>query len=170
MWKKIAISAAVGAAILGTGTAALAASGSSSLAGSTPTPTSTASGSTATGSTGTGTGTGTGSGAKGDGARKLALRLSKVEHAEWVTRDKDADVTHDAVGGVVTAVSPTSISVKATDGFSATYTVDTTTKVHVKGGGKTISDVKVNDRVLVSGVKSASALTAAQVVDAGPQK
>jgi hypothetical protein len=166
MWKKLAIAGAVGAAVLGTGAAALATTGSTITPTPTPSATSSAAGSTGSTTTGTGTGTGT----KGKAAKRLALRLRSVEHAEWVTRDKDADVTHDAVGGVVTAVSPTSISVKATDGFSATYTVASTTKVHVKGGAKAIADVKVNDRVLVSGIKTASALTAAQIIDAGAAK
>jgi hypothetical protein len=158
MWKKIAISGAVAAAILGTGAAALAETGSTS---STPTatPSSSSSGSSAGGTSAT----------KGKGKAKAALALRKIEHGEWTTRDKSGtDVVHDAVGGTVTAVSGTSITVKAADGFSETFAVGSSTKVHVKGTTPaTISNVKVNDRAVVAGTKAGSTVTATQVLDAG---
>ena len=77
-------------------------------------------------------------------------------------------MVHDAVGGTVTAVSPTSITVKAADGFSGTFVVGSSTKVHVKGTKPaTIANVKVNDRAVVAGTKSGSTVTATQVLDAG---
>ena len=145
MWKKIAIAGSVAAAIVGTGAGALAATSSTSTA---PNP----AGKPA---------------AKAKGRAALALR--KIEHGEWVTKDKTgADVTHDAVGGTVTAVSASSITVKASDGFSETFAVGSTTKVHVKGTKPaTIANVKVNDRAVVAGTKSGSTVTATQVLDAG---
>jgi hypothetical protein len=157
MWKKIAIAGSVAAAIVGTGAGALAATSSSS----TPTPT-TSSSTTAKAPSTTGK-----TAAKGKARAALALR--KIEHGEWVTRDKSgADVTHDAVGGTVTAVSASSITVKATDGFSETFAVGSSTKVHVKGAKPaTIANVKVSDRAVVAGTKSGSTVTATQVLDAG---
>ena len=61
-------------------------------------------------------------------------------------------------------------AIKATDGFSATYVVNSSTKVHVKGGSTSISGVVVNDRVLAAGVASGSTVTAARIIDAGPKK
>ena len=154
MWKKIAIAGAVGAAILGSGAAALAASGSS---GTTP----------GTGSPAAATST---AGAAGKGKLghlgKLARRL---EHGEIVTHGKNGDVTHDIVLGKVTAVSPTSITVQATDGFSEQFAVTSTTKVNLRTSGKAtksaIGDVKVGDEALVVGTKSGSAVTATRIAD-----
>jgi len=70
-----------------------------------------------------------------------------------VTKDAKTgkDVTHDAVQGSVSAVSSSSITVKASDGFSETFAVGTATKVHVKGNKDKaqISSVKVGDKALV---------------------
>jgi hypothetical protein len=181
MWKKIAISGAVGAAILGTGAAAMAASGSDALVNSALTNATTATSTATPGSTGAATapanppatGTGSGSGKKagaGTRARRLRLTLRNLEHAEWVTSGKSGDVTHEAAEGLVTAVTPTSITVAASDGFSETFVVTSTTKVHIKGGTKAISAVAMNDRVLVAGVKSGTTITANQILDAGPKK
>ncbi len=158
MWKKIAIAGSVAAAIVGTGAGALAATSSSSTP--TPSPSTSSSAPSTTGKAATA--------AKGKAGR-AALALRKIEHGEWVTKDKTgADVTHDAVGGTVTAVSASSITVKASDGFSETFAVGSATKVHVKGTKPaTIGNVKVNDRAVVAGTKSGSTVTATQVLDAG---
>ena len=98
---------------------------------------------------------------------RALLRLRNLQHAEWVTRDPQTnkDVTHEAVLGTVTAVSTTSITVKAADGYTLTFAVNSDTKVHV-GKGKTgkVTDVKSGDRALVAGVKAGSTVTAKQVL------
>ena len=159
MWKKIVVAGAVGGVVLGSGAAALAATSSTAPSSSTAaSPNSAGSSRTATKD-------------KHSRRDKFELRLSKLEHGEWVTHDKTGDVTHDAVGGLVTALSPTTISVRAADGFSATYTVSSTTKVHLKGTkGATITSVKVNDQVLLSGIKSGSTTTANHIIDLGVKK
>lgn len=104
----------------------------------------------------------------------LAKRLERVAHAQWVSKDGKTGtfVTHDAVRGDVSAVSGTSITIKAADGTSETYVVNGATKVHVKGdkgAAKTpgsISKVKVGDRVGVLGT-GAGTMTATQVIDRG---
>src|SRR6202000_1708149 len=108
--------------ILGTGAAAMAESTSGGFANvapltwaSSPPPTATGSSSAAAGATG--------AKAAGTLRGKLKLALGRFEHGEWVTAGgstsgSTADVTHDAVKGTVSAVSATSITVKAADGFS----------------------------------------------------
>jgi len=53
------------------------------------------------------------------------LLWSRVEHGEVTIKGKDdKPVVVDIQRGQVTAVSPTSISLKSEDGFTATYTVN----------------------------------------------
>jgi uncharacterized NAD(P)/FAD-binding protein YdhS len=88
-------------------------------------------------------------------------------HGTWVTRDGSSGfVTHDAIRGQVTAVSASSITVKAADNVSQTYAITSDTKVHLRGDkGKagTIGEVKTGDRVIVLGTGTTS-LTANQVL------
>lgn len=97
----------------------------------------------------------------GDGDRKgLRAKLLRALHATWVTSGQNGPVTHQAIRGEVTAVSATSITVKAKDGFSLTYavTLDTTVRSRAKGKGaaSTIGAVKVGARALVTGVGATS--------------
>lgn len=154
MWQKIAITGTVAAAILGTGAVALAETGSNSS--SAPTPSSSA----------------TTPAKDGHGGVKLALR--RLEHGEWVTQTKTGELTHDAIGGLVTSVSSTSISVIAADKTAGTFVVNADSKVNLRGAAKgttgSISSVKVGDRVVVIGTKSGSTDTAVRIIDAGVPK
>ncbi|MDQ6715230.1 MAG: hypothetical protein M3Z83_03875 [Actinomycetota bacterium] len=156
MWSKATIGGVAVAAVLGATGVTVA----SAHAASTTTPTSTATSSAAPtkGAKATKKTAATG---KHDGGRGL--------HAEWVTKDKTsgAFVTHEAIRGLVTAVSPTSITVQAEDGVSQTYSISPQTTVHL---GKTakdakptdgqISDVKTGQQVGVTGTgKDAPAAT-----------
>jgi hypothetical protein len=165
MWKRFVVAAGIGAAVLGGGAAALATTGATStvsghaVTAASPTPTSTGS-SSSTPTT------------HGKHPRRAAalLRLKSFEHGEWTSREpgSTADVVHVAVKGKVSAVSATSISVTATDGYQATYVVNSDTKVRLRGAGKTsstIANVKTGDTVLVSGTKSGATLTANHVLD-----
>jgi hypothetical protein len=196
MLKKIVVAASAAAAVLGAGTAALASSGSLTSSGHTASPAPSASnaapGSEAPGSEARGSAApghaGFGKAGRGGGHR-LALRaLRGALHAQWVTRDGNSTtsfVTHDAIRGVVTAVSAGSITVKAADGVTQSYAVTSATKVHLRpagpggsdhgddkargrgmGGGKagTISDVHTGDEVAVAGTGTTS-LTARQIFD-----
>ena len=68
----------------------------------------------------------------------------------------------------VTAVSPTSITVKAADNTSETFVVNSATKVRMRTSGKgapsSIGQVKVGDHVFVLGTGT-STFTATGVVD-----
>lgn len=149
MWKKILVSGAVGAAVLGAGGTALAASGGSSP---TPAPATTNSPKVA------------GQHPKAHKDARSALRRSV--QATWVTRGKGGFVTHDAIRGVVMSAG-SSITVKAADGTSETWVVTSATKVHHRGDKASTAPVQVKDRVVVLGTGT-STLTATQIVDAGP--
>ena len=152
MLKKIVIAGSAAAVVLGAGTAALAVSGSNSP--STPSSSSAAAGAGK---------------AKAGHAKRSELR--RALHASWVTRDgknSTSFVTHDAIRGQVTAVSATSITVKAADNVSETYALNSSTKVRSRADGKgkagTISEVKSGDAVIVLGTGSGT-LTATHVLD-----
>ena len=200
MLKKMAFAASAAVVVLGAGTAALATSTSAPGKPGTP-ATSSAQANPSTpakpGPPGT-SGGAPGAAAPDKAARgpkgKLALKaLGRALHAQWVTPDRDngnAFVTHNAIRGEVTAVSATSITVKALDGVTQTYAITGDTKVHLRkglpsmGNGKgngargnrgglgngpagTISDVRTGDQVAVTGTGTTS-LTAQHVVDATP--
>ncbi len=99
----------------------------------------------------------------------LAKRLSRVSHAQWVSKDAATGtfVPHDAVRGEVTAAATGSITIKATDGTSETFVVTGSTKVRVAGATSTITQVKVGDRAAVMGTGSGS-MTATRVVAHAP--
>jgi hypothetical protein len=175
MWMKVATAGSVGAIIVGAGAAALAFSGSSG-----PPPSGTAPDTALNAASDTTSGQAADAllaAAGPDAAQGLRprdrIKLHRFEHGEWVTRKDSTDVTHDAIKGTVSSVGATSIAVKAADGFSLTFAVDSNTKVvlreHGKGSAKkgTIADVKTGDTVLVAGIKTGAALDAKHVIDAG---
>jgi hypothetical protein len=170
MRKRIAVIGATAAIIGGAGTAAYAAS---TTATTTPSPsaTSATSDSSATVSK------------PEAGERARADRIRRAVHATWVTQNKKTRTftTHDAIRGQVTAVSPTSITVRAADSTTETYLVNARTKVFTRAlrtaGSKaaasktalprtaaSISAVRAGDTVLVGGTGT-TVLTAIRVVD-----
>jgi hypothetical protein len=157
MYKKIAAVAGTAAAIVGVGTAALATSGSD--------PTTSGSGRA-------------GHHSQGAHRRHLKAFLRHTVHGEVTTKNKDGYITHSAVRGTVTALSPSSITVKALDGFSETFTLTKDTKVRERTPGQhgattgVVSDVKSGDRVAVVGKapEHATAAPTAQVVIDGLRK
>ena len=197
MMKKTVLAASAAAVVLGAGTASLAATGGSSASPSasgsssvSPAPSDPGKSAAPGQSTAPGQHKGPGQdkgqkmapgmpGAEGRGkGRRPALRaLGRALHAQWVTRDRDnagAFVTHSAIRGAVTAVSASSITVKAEDGVSQTYAVTDATKVRLRasqpgngnrGKAGTISDVHVGDKVAVIGT-GATTLTAEHILDA----
>ncbi len=80
-------------------------------------------------------------------------------HGEFVTKEKAGYVTMDAQRGSVTAVSPTSVSLKSTDGFTATYAVGTGAKIRKNGAAATVAEVKVGDVATVVAVQSGGTVT-----------
>jgi len=140
MWKKIAIAGGVCAVIVGVGTAALATAGSSPSASA--------------------------------GKHHAGKAMRHALHGQWVTQDKDTKsfVTHDAIRGTVTAVSPSSITVRSLDKKSETFAVTKDTKVRIRANGKgakgTITQVHPGDQAIVLGTGT-STLTAHGILDTG---
>jgi hypothetical protein len=90
------------------------------------------------------------------------------------TREDDGSFTIDAiavipphVGGTVTAVSGSTITVEQKDGTSATIKVTSSTTYQVNGDGATLSDVKVEMVVLAEGTLSSDGTLTATAVRAG---
>lgn len=102
-------------------------------------------------------------GDKAGKARRHALRARGM-HGEWVVKGRDgAPVTLASVRGTVTAVGAASVTVRAEDGYTATYTVNAGTRV--RGADiDAISDVEVGARAVVVGVKDGGTLTARRVL------
>jgi len=96
--------------------------------------------------------------------------LGKVEHGEFTTHTKAGDKVLDVQRGTVTAVNGTSITVKSTDGTSATYTTDPATKVRKDKKAAAVNQIAPKDRVQVVATKSGSTVTAQRIGDASPAK
>jgi hypothetical protein len=99
-------------------------------------------------------------------------RAFKGVHAQWVTRGKDATyVTHQAIRGQVTATSAASVTVKAPDGYTATFTLAGSTVLRIRGAGKGVAgsakDIHPGDRVVVVGTGAGRAV-ATHLLDRGP--
>jgi hypothetical protein len=90
--------------------------------------------------------------------------VARGMHGEWVVKGKDGKpTTLVTIRGQVTAVGPTSVTVKAEDGFTATFTTNSDTKV--KGAEvDSIGDVKVGAKGAVVGVKDGNTTTARAVL------
>ena len=168
MITKAVVVAGVAALILGGGSAALA----SSQSGPAPASSTVSPGSSAADTAG--------ATPAGKDGRRVRSALLRTLHAEWVTRAPKGGtgyVTHHAIRGDVTAVSPTSITVEAQDGLSQTFAVgkDTVVRSHPLGSGRdkgtasSIGQVHTGDKALVIGTGTGS-LTATAVVDGGTGK
>jgi hypothetical protein len=95
---------------------------------------------------------------------KARAALARGMHGEWVVKGKDGKpVTLVTVRGQVTAAGPASVTVKAEDGFTATFAVTADTKVR-GAEAKSMADVKVGAKGAVVGVKSGNATTARTVL------
>jgi hypothetical protein len=86
-------------------------------------------------------------------------------HGEFTIKKPDGNgyETVATQTGEVTAVSPSSITVKSEDGFSRTYSVDENTVV---GSGRDgIGNVKTGDTVSIAGVVDGGKASAAAILD-----
>jgi hypothetical protein len=69
--------------------------------------------------------------------------------------------------GSVEKVSPTSVTVKSKDGFTATYTLTAKTKVHKDKATATLAEVQNSDVIRIVALKDGSTLTAKSIRDRG---
>jgi len=95
-------------------------------------------------------------------------QLGRAEHGEFTVHTKTGDKTLDTQRGVVTAVNTGSVTVKSTDGFTATYTLTPSTKVHKGKQTATTTQITTNDRVRILATKTGTTATATHIGDAGP--
>jgi hypothetical protein len=94
----------------------------------------------------------------------LGLGPGGVVHGQvTVPKSGGGYQTLDVQTGTVTAVSPSSLTVKSADGFSASYAVTSNTIVDAKSAG--IGSVKNGDKVFVTATVSGSTATAATIID-----
>jgi hypothetical protein len=70
--------------------------------------------------------------------------------------------------GTITAINGSSMTVKSTDGFSATYTVDKTSRITLNGADGTLSTLTKNDKVRVLAMQNGSSNIAKMVLDGVP--
>jgi hypothetical protein len=93
----------------------------------------------------------------------------KVLHSEATVEAPDG-TTKVVVSqtGDITDVTESTITVKSTDGFDATYTVDKNTRISLNGTDGTASSLKTGDTVHVFGTKSGSTNHANAVMDGMP--
>jgi hypothetical protein len=160
MWKRIAIVGATAVIIGGAGTAAVAATG---------TPTAPPSASSIGSASDILASPSTGKAVK----HPLAHRLRRAVHATWVTENKRTKTftTHDTIRGQVTAVSPTSITVRAADNVAETFVINARTRAFTRTpktaaakAAASISGVKTGDTVFIGGTGT-SGMTALRIVD-----
>ena len=135
------------ALISGAAVAALVAGGGVAYAVSAPTPTPTPGQSAAP--------------AKAKHHRAL---LGRVSHGE-VTLGGNNHRVVDVQRGQVQSVSSTSVSVKSDDGFTATYTVTTDTKIRKDRKASTIGDVHNGDKVAIVATKANGTDTVNRIAD-----
>lgn len=103
-------------------------------------------------------------GKKGGEKRQKVRRalVARGMHGEWVVKGKDGKpTTLVSIRGQVTAVGPASVTVKAEDGFTETFTANSDTRVK---GVDSIGAVKVGAKGAVVGVKSENGNTARLVL------
>jgi len=96
--------------------------------------------------------------------------VGRVEHGQITVRTKTGDQVLDIQRGQVTSVSATSVTVRSTDGFTATYAVSGTSTVRVQKKTSTIADVHNGDQVAVAALHTGNTDTIRRIADAGPAK
>jgi hypothetical protein len=67
--------------------------------------------------------------------------------------------------GAISAISGSTMTVKSTDGFTSTFTVNGTTRISLNGTDGTLSKLAKNDKVRVMGVEDGSDTVAKMVLD-----
>jgi hypothetical protein len=89
----------------------------------------------------------------------------RAMHGELVVKDRGGKpVTVDVQRGSVTAVSASSITLRSDDGFTATYTITSDTRVRIDEKGSTTAEVRTGDTAVVTARKSGDTATAQLLV------
>lgn len=91
-------------------------------------------------------------------ADRGARILRHVLHGQLTLRTTTGTRTVDVQRGKVSAASPTSVTVVSTDGFTATYTISSSTTVRRDRRTVPAASIAVGDRVAVRGVGGTAVL------------
>lgn len=98
-------------------------------------------------------------------ARLGGMRGALPLHSETVVKQQDGTIlTIVGVSGTVTAVSATSITIAAEDGFSATYAVGADTQIGKDRQQASIVDVVVGDEAMAMATEVGGSLTADRIL------
>jgi hypothetical protein len=93
----------------------------------------------------------------------------KVLHGEATVQAPDGTTkVIVSQAGDITGTTASTVTVKSTDGYEATYTIDKNTRISLNGNGGTMSSLKNGDTVRVVGTKSGSTSHAQAVIDGMP--
>lgn len=93
----------------------------------------------------------------------------RVLHGQATIRTPSgADQVVEFQSGSITAVGGSTVTVRSSDGFTETYTVDKTTRISLNGADGALSTLKKGDDVRVFGMSSAGKVVAKAVMDGQP--
>jgi hypothetical protein len=96
--------------------------------------------------------------------------LARVAHGEATVNSDHGYQVLDIQRGIVDSANSGQLSVRSADGFTATYVVDTSTKVGKNRKTSDISQVAANDQVTILATKTGSTTTATRISDTGPAR
>ena len=104
-----------------------------------------------------------------DGFGRFGGFGGQIEHGE-ATVDTGNNVTQvvDIQRGTVQSVGSGTLTVQSADGFSATYTADSTTTIRKNRQASDISQVVTSDQVTVEAINANGTDTAKHINDTGP--
>lgn len=88
----------------------------------------------------------------------------RVLHGQATVRTPDGDKVFSMQNGTVSALGGSSVTVRSTDGFTRTYTVDGGTRIVLDGDEGALSSLDSGDRVRVIGVQDGDDWTAKAVL------
>lgn len=98
------------------------------------------------------------------GLAQLRRLGGRVLHGELVVRTKDGDKTVDTQLGVVSVVTPTSLDVKSSDGYTQIWVIDSSTRVRSGKKAGTDADLVVGATVRLLGQSNGHSATVAVAV------
>lgn len=93
--------------------------------------------------------------------------LSRVAHGQFTLNGKQHRIV-DIQRGTVQSVNANSVTVRSSDGFTASYALDGNTKVRKNKQQSNTGQLAVNDRVTVLAGVNGSTATATHIADSGP--
>jgi len=96
--------------------------------------------------------------------------LGRIEHGEATVDTNHGYQVIEVQRGIVDSANSRQLTVRSADGFSATYVVNNSTKIHKDRRARDIGQVAANDRVIVLAIKTGSTTAATRIGDLGPAR